>query len=133
MASRQHYPTQDAKQRAHRLTGVSLAPTASTIGRDAGMTLGKASRAKAVATATGPGAPTLVDAYVKWRATQEAQARKAAEDPEARAVRKSRKKLGKNLRNGMAPSAAVVAAHQHYRKNGGRSSLAVWSRKVSLG
>lgn len=129
----QRYPTEDAEARARGLIGVNIAGTASTIGRDAGQTLGKASRAKAVASALGDPAPSLLTQYARWRAAQDAAARKASEDPESKALRKSRKKLGRCLRDGMAPSAAVLAAHQHYRKHGGRSALQVWSRKVAAG
>lgn len=127
----QRYPTQDAEARARGLIGVNIAGEASTIGRDAGQTLGKASRAKAVTSALGDSAPTLLQQYARWRAAQDAQTRKAAEDPEARAMRKSKKRLRRCLAEGMSPTAATVQAHAHYRKHGGRSALPVWARKVA--
>ena len=103
------------------------------------MTTGRASLAKALvgATASPPGT-SLLEAYEKWRAAQAAAPRlgkvaDAAADLEARALKKSRKHLGKLLRNGMAPPVACDKAHQRYRLDGGKSGYSVWARRVAGG
>lgn len=88
-----------------------------------------------------PAAPTagvpggsLIEAYVRWR---DAQAMKAAEpgpdDIEAKAMKKSRKRLHKHIREGVSPAVAVVRGHQRYKELGGKSTLAVWARKIAQG
>ena len=103
------------------------------------MTTGRASLAKAVAgaTATPPGSPLLA-AYEKWKAAQGTapqlgKAADAAADLEARALRKSRKRLRKHLLEGVSPARAAVLAHTRYKLLGGRSGIEVWSKKVQDG
>lgn len=119
------------------LTGVSLAGAGSTIG-DGELTTGEASLGKAYAAARQPqasGSPTLLEAYRRWQAAQEATAKAAAPagDPEAVAYKKSRKRLRKLIAGGASPAAATIQAHQHYRKHGGRSGIEVWSRRIAAG
>ena len=82
-------------------------------------------------------ATSLLDAYTRWRASQAAVVAKAsakpAEDDEAKALRKSRKRLRKLTAEGISPARAAVLAHVHYRNKGGRSGISVWSKKVAEG
>jgi hypothetical protein len=109
-----------------RLVGVDGSGGASTVNN-------RDNTAKAVlagfTNGLGSGPPNLLEAYAKWKSAQKA----APSDPEAVAMRKSRKRLAKALREGVAPAAAVVAAHARYKKHGGRSSLPVWARRVAQG
>jgi hypothetical protein len=103
------------------------------------MTVGNASLAKAVVGASSsPPGTSLLEAYERWKASQAAapklgKAADAAADLEARALKKSRKHLGKLLRNGMAPPVACDKAHQRYRLDGGKSGYSVWARRVAGG
>ena len=103
------------------------------------MTTGRASLAKALvgASASPPGT-SLLEAYERWKSSQAAaprlgKAADAAADLEKRAIRKSRKRLGKLLQQGMAPSVACDKAHQRYRLDGGKSGYSVWARRVAGG
>jgi hypothetical protein len=111
-----------------RLVGVDGSGGASTAGN-------RDNTAKAIlagfTNGLGSGPPNLLEAYARWKAAQKAAPSPA--DPEAVAMRKSRKKLARSLREGASPAAAVVAAHARYKKHGGRSSLAVWARRVAQG
>ena len=103
------------------------------------MTTGRASLAKAVAGATAaPPGTTLLEAYRKWQASQAAagtlgKVADQAAELEAKALKKSRKRLAKHLREGMAPTVACDRAHEHYRLNGGKSGFTVWARRVAEG
>lgn len=79
--------------------------------------------------------PTLFAALQRYRATTAAEVTKAAptEDVEAKALRKSRKRLHKHLGEGVSPARAAVLAHLHYRKHHGKSGIDVWSKKVAEG
>ena len=103
------------------------------------MTTGRASLAKALVgpTASPPGA-SLLEAYERWKSSQAAapklgKAADAAADLEKRALKKSRKHLGKLLRDGMAAPVACDKAHARYRLEGGKSGFSVWARKVAGG
>ena len=103
------------------------------------MTVGNASLAKAVIGASSsPPGTSLLEAYERWKASQAAAPRlgKAADgaaDLEKHALRKSRKRLGKYLRDGMAAPVACDKAHARYRLEGGKSGFSVWARKVAGG
>jgi hypothetical protein len=132
------HPNETTHPVADRLRGVSIAGAGSTISDDE-LTTGNASKVKAILGATAsPAGTNLLEAFSRWKASQAAaaplaKAAEAAHDVEARAIRKSAKRLAKHLSEGMSPAMAVTHAHSHYRKHGGRSGQAVWARKISQG
>ncbi|MCU1490708.1 MAG: hypothetical protein JWM85_2113 [Acidimicrobiaceae bacterium] len=129
------------------LAPVDLSGGASTTADQ--MTTGGASVAKAIRGSLGaPGSQShtsLLDAYSSWREREAAasEATKAKSDTrtpaeveaslDARAMRKSARRLAKHLREGASPAVAGVRAHEHYKKHGGKSSHAVWARKIARG
>lgn len=138
------HPNQAAAEAVRRLKGIDLTGGGSTAGRslspdEATLTTGRASTAKAVAGATAsPPGTALLQAYARWRESQAGavsltKASDAHADVEAKAMKKSAKRLAKHLREGMAPSVACVRAHEHYRKHGGRSGLPVWAKRIAAG
>lgn len=83
-------------------------------------------------------ATSLLDAYTRWRASQAAaaplgKAVDSAAEVEAKALKKSRKRLKKHLLEGISPARASVLAHEKYKAKGGKSGINVWSRKVAEG
>jgi hypothetical protein len=82
---------------------------------------------------------SLIETYARWREQQEAR---AANDPfakardtsanelEADAWHRSRKRVAKRLARGKSPTAALVAGFRRYHKLGGRMSLAAWHKKM---
>lgn len=138
------HPNEMAVEMVNRLKGIDLTGGGSTPGPslspdEATLTTGNASKLKAVLGATAsPAGTSLLEAYSRWRASQVAavpiaKAAEAGHDVEARAFRKSAKRLARHLREGMSPATAVTAAHFHYRKHGGKSGQTVWARKIAQG
>jgi hypothetical protein len=120
-------PSEDAEALTRSmLVGVDLSGGTSTAANDP-LSTGSASK-----TTT----PPLLEAYQKWRQRQAAVVEKAGTaqlpaDAELRALRKSAKRLGKHVREGVSGPQAAVLAHQHYKKHGGKSGIEVWSRKIA--
>ena len=137
-ASDPSHPNESAQEQVRRLRGVSLAGAGSTIADDE-LTTGRASKAKAIlgATASAPGT-SLLAGYENWKRSQAAaiplaKAADSGAEVEAKALRKSRKRLRKHLLEGASPARASVLAHARYKAKGGRSGIDVWSRKVMEG
>lgn len=84
---------------------------------------------------SGVAQPNLLDALRRLREVQSvAKATpKPAEDVEAKALRKSRKRLRRHFAEGTSPARAVVLSHAKYRSAGGKSGIDVWSRKMAEG
>ena len=101
------------------------------------LTVGRASLAKAVVGATSsPPGTSLLAAWEKYKRSQEGAAKlgkaaDAAADLEQRALKKSRARLEKALRQGTAPPLACDIAHRQYRLEGGKARFSDWAIKVA--
>jgi len=138
------HPDQNAQELVRRLKGIDLTGGAGTAGTslspdEATLTVGRASKTKAVAGAlASPPGSSLLSAWTAWKASQApavevAKAADAQADIEHAAMKKSARRLAKHLSEGVSAPVACSLAHQHYKAKGGKSTFAVWAQRISTG
>lgn len=74
-----------------------------------------------------PDHPSVKDLYAEMRAFE--QLRRSPSEVERRALRKSRRHVSKELRNGASLPVALRHAFQRYGLRGGRMSYADWVKR----